>query len=358
MVSFSLRPLWLHQTRLSNDAVRLSQTVTLARNLEGLPFPMRTAAKQRDSVIRQVRKALEELENFKSEWVECSWDAASHRERVLLKSLAGLEEPYDETVVWYHVKNFMHVVVNDGEHIRLHLTSANGSLKNTWATLDALEERLSEKLDYAFDPKNGYATSNPQLSGMGLDAQILLHLPGLCFDRQLPKLIEAASEMNLKLEPVGVSDNKALGHLFLLFNTANRGVDEKTLLTHLEDIAEKIVAEELRVRKVMVNEHADFVRDSVGRSLGLLGNCGELSYEEAKHLLSVVILAIDSGVLSTQKRALLLRLWSSLSYARLCEFCQSTVPPSEEGCARAAVVKETLTRILVKSPQRKASHAA
>ena len=81
---------------------------------------------------------------------------------------------------------------------------------------------------------------------MGLDAQLLLHLPGLCFDRQLPKLIKAASEMNLKLEPLRVSGDKAIGHLFLLFNTANSGTDEKSLLAHIEEVAEKIVAEELR----------------------------------------------------------------------------------------------------------------
>ena len=221
MASVSLHPWWLHQTRLSNEAVRLSQTVTIVRNLEGLPFPMRATAAQLGTVTKQVREALGEVENFKAEWIECPWNAASHRERILLKSLAGLEQPCDETVVWYHSKNFIHIVVNDGEHVRFHLTSANGSLKNTWTMLDTLEERLGEKLAYAFDPKSGFATSNPQVAGMGLDAQILLHLPALCFDQQLPKLIKAASEMNLKLEPLRVSDNKALGHLFLLFNTAN-----------------------------------------------------------------------------------------------------------------------------------------
>ena len=127
MAPFSLHPWWLHQTRLSNGAVYLSQTVTVVRNLQGLPFPMRATTTQRETVTKQLREALEGLENFKDEWVECPWNAASHRERILLKNLAGLEQPCDETVVWYHAKSFIHIVVNDGEHIRFHLTSVNGS---------------------------------------------------------------------------------------------------------------------------------------------------------------------------------------------------------------------------------------
>ena len=69
MASISLHPWWLHQTRLSNGAVRLSQTVTIVRNLEGLPFPMRATTTQRESVTKQVREALEGLENFKDEWI-------------------------------------------------------------------------------------------------------------------------------------------------------------------------------------------------------------------------------------------------------------------------------------------------
>ena len=359
MASVSLHPWWLHQTRLSNGAVRLSQTVTIVRNLEGLPFPMRATAAQRETVAQQLRVALEGLEDFKDECIECPWNAASHRERVLLKSLAGLEQPCDEAVIWYHSKNFIHIVINDGEHIRFHLTSANGALRNTWAALDTLEERLGEKLTYAFDPKSGFATSNPQVAGMGLDAQILLHLPALCFDRQLPKLIKAASEMNLKLEPLRVSDDKAVGHLFLLFNTANSGTDEKSLLAHIEDVAEKIVAEERRARKVMITEHADFTRDSLGRSLGLLGNCGELTFEEGRHLLSIVVMAVDEGILPTQKRALLLRLWCSLGHARLCEFFQESIPSSDEDRVRAAVVKATMAQVLKRptAAKRKVSRA-
>ena len=68
MAPFSLHPWWLHQTRLSNGAVRLSQTVTVVRNLEGFPFPMRATAAQRETITQQVQEALEGVENFKAEY--------------------------------------------------------------------------------------------------------------------------------------------------------------------------------------------------------------------------------------------------------------------------------------------------
>lgn len=326
--------------------MRLSQTVTIVRNLEGLPFSMRATAAQRATVTKLVREALEGLENFKNEWIECPWGAASRPEKDLLETLAGCNQPCDETVVWYHSKNFIHIVANSADHIRFNLTHTDSSLKNIRATLDALEERLGEKLTYAFDPKSGFATSNPHVTGMGLHVQLLLHLPALCFERQLQKLIEAASEMHLELEPVRVADDKALGHLFVLYNTINLGIDEKSLLTYLENIAEKIVAAELRARKVMIAEHGDFVRDGIGRSLGLLGNCGKLTLEEAMHLFSIIIMAIDEGILPTHKRTLLLRLWRALPYELLGEFCQEDIPSSDEDRVRAAVVRTTVAQVL------------
>ena len=52
---------------------------------------------------------------------------------------------------------------------------------------------------------------------------------------------------------------------------------------------------------------------------------------------AAVVMAVDEGILPTQKRALLLRLWCSLGHARLCEFCQESIPSSEEDRARAAL---------------------
>ena len=350
MASLPLRPLWLHQTRLSGKAVRLNQNVTIVRNLEGLPFPAQASLPQRNIIVEQIREA---LGDFKTEWIECPLSIASSQERALLKSLANLEQPCDETVIWYHSKNFTQIIANDGDHVRFYGTFPGGTLKNAWGSLDALEEKIGEQLDYAFDPTNGYSASEPQLCGMGLRVQLLLHLPALCFDRQLPKLIEAASEMDLRLEPLRVSDHKALGHLFLLSNAVNLGIDEKSLLTHLETIAEKIISEELRIRKVMLTEHAAFSRDSIGRSLGLLGNCCELTFEEAMHLLSVVVMAVDNGILSVRKRALLLRLWRSLSLEHLREFCQKAISSSDEDRARAAIVKETMSQVFKKSSDAK-----
>ena len=71
------------------------------------------------------------------------------------------------------------------------------------------------------------------------------------------------------------------------------------------------------------------------------------------HLLSVVVMAVDNGILSVRKRALLLRLWRSLSLEHLREFCQKAISSSDEDRARAAIVKETMSQVFKKSSDAK-----
>ena len=344
MASLSIHPLWLHQARLSSRPVRLSQSVALIRNLKGFPFSTQAPTQSRKEVANQVLQALQRLPNFQEEWIACPWGNASHAERALLKTTVPLVQPCDETVVWYHQKSFLQIITHDEDHLRLQSTKPSGTLKAVWQSVNALEEALGMQLTYAFTPQQGYFTSSLETLGMGLQIRVLLHLPALCFDQQLPALIQAASEMDLQLGPLQVVNDKVLGHLFYLSNRVNLGTNEKTLLTHVENITEQLVAEELRVRKEMLTQHATFLQDTVGRAIGLLKNCYELSFEEASNLLSIFLMAIDNGMLPKQQRSALTLLWNSLSRENLSELCKKNIPLSEESRMRAQIVKATLAQ--------------
>lgn len=357
MASLPIHPLWLHQSHVSTQPVRLSQSVALIRNLEGFPFSTQASNQQRKEVSHQLLQALQHVPNFQKEWVACPWENASHAERALLQSTVHLANPCDETVVWYHQKSFLQIITHDEDHIRLQWTKPSGTLKSVWQSVNELEETLGTQVRYAFTPQQGYFTSSLETLGMGLQIRVLLHLPALCFDQQLPALIQAASEMDLQLKPIQVVNDKVLGHLFYLSNRVNLGTDEKTLLAHVEKVTEQLVTEELRVRKEMLTKHTTFTQDSVGRAIGLLKNCYELSFEEASNLLSILLMAVDNGMLPKRQRSALTLLWNSLSRENLSEFCQKAIPLSEESHLRAQIVKATLAQWTA-AFQRKVSHGS
>jgi protein arginine kinase len=99
------------------------------------------------------------------------------------------------------------------------------------------------------------------------------------------------------LEPLFLYNDKVLGHLFRLSTAVGLGCSEEELLAQLESIANRICDNEQQMRNRMLEKNRIFVQDSVGRSLGVLQNCCELSFEEGVNLLSIMVMAIDDGLL-------------------------------------------------------------
>ena len=74
---------WVKQTKGSKQAVWLRSHVRLSRNLNGFPFSDQATPEQKNKVVEQIQKALQDLPKFSKDFVSFDWNKCSEHERSL-----------------------------------------------------------------------------------------------------------------------------------------------------------------------------------------------------------------------------------------------------------------------------------
>lgn len=314
--------------------------VRVSRNLENFPFACQATSEQKLQISREIINACRMLPDFDKDWFILNWQECNDTERKLLASTCFLEDPTDDTVLVLPKNKSVCMILNDCDHVRLQGITNHIHLKTLWRQLDTIDSLLEENLPYSFDPENGYDTCSMDTRGTGVKVFSLVHIPAICYKQQLSQVISALDAMSLKLEPYVKLEDRVLGHLFFVTNSTGLGCSEEVLLKHVEKTVQTIITQENQIRKKLLNDNKNFIKDSIGRSLGVLRSCYELSFEEAMNLISMVVMAIDLGMLDDKEYPALLRLWSSVSCGRLQQYLKNDFDALEEKQIRADVVRK------------------
>ena len=337
--------LWQKQACFSKESVYMNHRICLFRNLENYPFSFQATLAQRQKSSQKIQESLTTIENFNAEWWAFRWEQCDQKERTYLKMLCNLGNPCEETVVWYHPKNHIQIILHDNDHLRIQTLSNGKSLKSSLEKLYDIESALEKQLVYAFSAEQGYYISEPTLLGLGLLCEILIHIPALSYSQELPKIQNALQELGLKIKPAKSINNKILGHLFYVSNATGLGFTETDLLNHIEKTVKTITSQERQIRKLLWTRESSFIKDSICRSLGVLGNCYEITYEEAINLLSIVIMSVDADILSISKRSTLLMLAYKLSKESLNICFKEDFDSDEEMEIRAKIIRDYFSKI-------------
>lgn len=314
--------------------------VRISRNLENFPFACQATSEQKFQIGREIINACRILPDFNKDWFILNWQECNDTERKLLISTCFLEDPTDDTVLVFSKNKGVCIILNDCDHIRLQGVANDVRLKTLWRQLDSIDSLLEENLQYSFDPEKGYDTCSTDTRGTGIKVYSLVHIPAICYKQQLSQVIAALEAMSLKLEPYVKLEDRILGHLFFITNSTGLGCTEEILVEHVEKTIQTIITQENRVRKEILNDNKNFIKDSVGRSLGVLRSCYELSFEEAMNLISIVVMAIDLGILNNKKYFALLKLWNNVSFEKLQQYLKNDFDSLKEKQIRADTVRK------------------
>lgn len=336
---------WLNRTKGSKQAVWLESHVCLARNLDEFPFSEQATSAQKNQIVHQIQKAIDACPVLAKDLIKIAWNKCTEHERSLLKTICNLTNPCDETCIWLNIKEDYWIVGLDGDHLLFHKNKCIWNLKSIWKKLDALDSQLENSLCYAFNPASGYATCRPEMCGNGLEVRIIVHLPGLCFLQKFPQVIEAFKEMALTMNAQQMINSKPLGHLFIVNNATALGCSELELLTHVEQQIHCLMDIEKRARLDIWQQNRNFLKDSVGRSLGLLKNCFELNFEESMNLLSLLRMSVDLGIIDNLKPERLSALWNLMPTVNLQEFCAKDCVASSINNMRAEIVRAFFSKV-------------
>ncbi|MCA9254832.1 MAG: ATP--guanido phosphotransferase, partial [Phycisphaerales bacterium] len=154
---------WLGGGGPLSDIV-ISSRIRLARNVNGFPFLSRATHTQRSELAGFLRERLESS-SFRPDFTYIDVDSLDElgcqvlverhlvsRQLVEAKGARGVSVSENQNTV---------VMVNEEDHLRMHVVRAGMQLDEIWSAIDKLDDAIESQVDYAFHPRYGYLTACP-----------------------------------------------------------------------------------------------------------------------------------------------------------------------------------------------------
>ena len=222
---------WLRGSGPMSDVV-ISSRIRLARNVSGFPFLAKSTRGQRQAVERRVRDtilspALAGPIGTTGQVLYVDLESAPEIDRTLLVERHLISKPHaaaegargvavggDETVS---------IMVNEEDHLRIQVLRSGLQLEETWQQINAIDDALEAKLDFAFHPRFGYLTACPTNVGTGIRVSVMLHLPGLKLTGEIEKVFRTAKDLKLTIRGLYGEGTEATGDFYQISNQTTLG---------------------------------------------------------------------------------------------------------------------------------------
>jgi protein arginine kinase len=233
-------------------------------------------------------------------------------------------------------------MVNAEDHLRIQVMHSGLSLPEVWEAINGLDDRLEERLAYAFSPQLGYLTACPTNVGTGIRVGVMLHLPALVQTKQIEKFFRALQKINLAVRGLYGEGTQAFGDFYQISNQQTLGKSEPELIRNLSDVVPQIIQYERAAREALVKERRQHLHDQVSRAYGVLKTAHTISSEETMHLLSSVRMGINLGLIDDLEIPTVNELFIHTQPAHLQKIQGSNLEVDERNIARASYLRSRL----------------
>ena len=348
---FLMQPVgWLRATGPESDVV-ISSRLRLARNLAAYPFLSRLAPEQREAILHEIGEAVKKSNLLKMAYFIPSdklpeLDRQFLLERHLVSRELFLEDGKSAVVIT--PDEIVSLMVIEEDHLRLQVFQSGLNLVETWRIADEIDSELEKELDYSFDGTLGYLTACPTNVGTGIRASCMLHLPSLVLTKQVHKVLQALSKLNLAVRGLYGEGTQASGNFFQFSNQITLGQPEEEIISNLEGVIRQVITHEREAREYLRKKRKAKMEDQIWRALAALKAARMMSSSEATQLLSLVQVGIDVGVLEGQvSHTDLNQLFLLIQPAHLQKMNGKELGATERDARRATRIREYFSKVIL-----------
>lgn len=280
-----------------DSGVVLSSRIRLARNLAGEPFPQRSSAEQRASVLQRVLGTTARLSALAGgAHLPLEPLALVHRQLLGERQIASrdlIEAPAGGGVA-VAADQLLACLVNEEDHLRLQALRPGLDLEAAAQAAATLEAQLGAEFEYARSARLGFLTACPTNVGTGMRASLLVHLPGMLLAEQGERLHELLRRSRLTIRGFYGEGSAAHGYIFQISNAATLGVEPAALVAGLAGAARELCDWESQARQGLFSGARSLLEDKIWRSFGILRHARLLTAPEA--FLHASLLRLGAGV--------------------------------------------------------------
>ncbi|MEK6677063.1 MAG: protein arginine kinase [Planctomycetota bacterium] len=337
---------WLRGSGPQSEVV-LSSRVRLARNLADQPFLSTASASERTEIFRFISHEVLSLSS-ESQTMLIDVDRASPLDRQVLveRHLISRQHAAGEGSrgVSISPEETRAVMINEEDHLRIQTLRSGLRLDEAWEELNELDDRLSERVAFAFDQEIGYLTACPTNVGTGIRVSVMLHLPAVTLTKDIERVARAARDMRLAIRGMYGEGTEAIGDLYQISNQTTLGHSEEDYLAALgQTTIPKIVEYELLARNNLAKTKAYQLDDKIWRAYGILTNVRRITSEETQMLLSPIRMGIHMDRFHELDLATLNEVFLHSQSAHLQKLAGRTLGDEERAIARANYLRKKLS---------------
>ncbi len=330
-----------YKTKECTENIVVSTRIRLARNLEGLPFPSRMTAEQKEELKSRVKSAVYDSNTPYAKSLKFI-DMADIPEN----EIYAMVERHTISPEFAKNSNGGAIILSDDEsisimigeedHVRIQVIMGGFCLEEAYNIAERLDNMLYSSLHFAFDSNLGFLTECPTNLGTGLRASIMMHLPVTESIGEVPTLSETVNKIGFTVRGMYGEGSKSAASLYQVSNQVTLGLSENNAIENLKIIATQIIEKEQTARN---NLNKIKIEDTVYRALGTLKNCRVLSTKEMMTLISRIKLGINMGILDINAVPMQLFI-ENQPYGLMKR--HGTLSPEERDIVRASDIREIL----------------
>ncbi len=335
---------WLRGSGPESDIV-LSSRIRLARNLAGFHFSEKLESTEQQHLIEEVEKAVGSAVLLKdSYFLEYKDLKDLDRQFLLERHLISREHATEkgEKALVVAKNEVVSIMVLEEDHLRSQVFQSGLNLNEAWQLMDKIDTALESKLPFSFHQNLGYLTACPTNVGTGLRASCMLHLAGLMMTKQVNKVLQALSKLNLAARGFFGEGTQAAGNFFQFSNQLTLGQQESEIVDSLERVMRQVIEHEKEARNHLLEKRRGKLEDQIWRAVGTLKSARLMSSTEALGLLSLMRLGIDLGFIANLSKANLNALFLFTQPAHLQKLSGTDLNASERDQKRAELLRTRL----------------
>ena len=172
------------------------------------------------------------------------------------------------------------ILINSNEHLEIQTIARGLELKNCFKTANDIENKLDEKIDFAFDKKFGYLTSSPQKIGTAMNLKVAISIPAILWKKpeNIDYFINKFSKLGFDLSLLSIGKKNI--PILTITNKVMIGIKEKDILKKTLDIVCDILDKEKNIRNRIKKLYKIKIEDRICRSKAILSSAKILNYGE------------------------------------------------------------------------------
>ena len=336
---------WLHAEGPENDIV-VSSRIRIARNVEGFPFLLKISETEQKTLLDLTEKAVSETDSLQQAYFFRFSNLSELDKQFLLERHLISREHASEKgskAVAITPDEMVSMMVLEEDHIRLQAFQSGFNLLEAWRIISQMSDELEGKIKFSFREDLGYLTACPTNVGTGLRASCMLHLPSLVLTKQVHKVLQALSKLNLAARGLYGEGTQAIGNFFQFSNQMTLGQNEEEIIDNLVAVIRQVIEHEKEAREHLRDKKKTKFEDQIWRALGSLKSARMMTSAEATQLLSLVHLGMSMGLIQggASKREIQ-KLFSLIQPAHLQKMSGSILNTQERDSRRADLLREKL----------------